>query len=562
MRSTSRNPQLDAMLEELVRAGPDGPPMAQKLEMVAFLRSHSPETAARLDRFLLEHIERLRSGLNATEETQNKLRALMEKLTAPAWHPALLLGVSETDFGPAAMVLDGHARLVVGIHEELDPEVLQVGDEVLLTGERNLIMAKSPFGNGRCGETAVFDRYTADGRLVLRHREEEILAHPSAALRQVALRQGDEVRFDRAAWLAFEKIERSQDSSFFLEETPRESFQDIGGLDQQIEELQRSIRLHLYHAELVKKYRLPRKKSVLLYGPPGTGKTLMARALANWLAQLSGSGRSRFMNIKPAALHSMWYGQSEANYREVFRIAREAGERDPEIPVVMFFDEIDAVGATRGHSWHRVDDRVLNAFMAELNGLEERGNVLVVGATNRLDVLDPALLRPGRLGDLQIRIPRPNRRAARDIFFKHLPADAPYAVDSRDAAGAREYVVEAALARLYASDSESELATITFRDGKRRTVRASDLINGAAIAGMAQTAAERACWREAQTGRGGITPEDLLEAVAEYFQTAAARLTPHNCREHLEDLPQDLDVVRVEPRIRRVARPHSFLNVA
>jgi len=562
MRSTSRNPQIEAMLEELVRFGEDAPAMAQKLELASALRAHSPEAAARLDRFLLEHIERLRGGLNATEQTQARLRALVEKLTAPAWHPALLLGLSDTAFGPAALVLDGHSRLVVGIADELDRDGLQVGDEVLLAAERNLIMAKSPFSHARCGETAVFDRYTADGRLVLRYREEEILVQPAAALRQVQLRAGDELRYHPQAWLALEKIERSQQSSFFLEDTPRETFQDIGGLDSQIQQLQRSIQLHLYHAELVKKYRLERKKAVLLYGPPGTGKTLMARALANWLAQLFGSGRSRFMNIKPAALHSMWYGQTEANYREVFRIAREAGESRPEIPVVMFFDEIDAVGATRGHSWHRVDDRVLNAFMAELNGLEERGNILVVAATNRLDVLDPALLRPGRLGDLQIHIPRPNRRAARDIFFKHLPEQAPYAVDSRDPKAARDYLVDAALSRLYSADGESELATITFRDGKRRSVRAGDLINGAAIAAIAQNAAERACWREAQTGRSGITLDDMLEAVAEYLQTAAARLTPENCREHLEDLPQDLDVVRVEPRVRRVARPHAFLNVA
>ncbi len=562
MPSAARTSQLEDMLRELLRVADNPADMARKLEAVAMLRAHSPEAAARVDSLLFEHIERLRSALSVAEQAQGKLRALVEKLTAPAWHPALLLGVAETAQGHAALVLDGHVRLVVGLHDEVDPDTLEVGDEVLLAGERNIILSKSPFTHRLCGETAIFDRYTGDGRMVLRYRDEEILVEPAAALRQVRLHAGDELRFHREAWLALEKVERSQDSSFFLEDTPRETFQHIGGLDGQIDLLKRSIRLHLYHADLVKKYRLERKKAILLHGPPGTGKTLMARALANWLAQLSKTGRSRFMNIKPAALHSMWYGQSEANYREVFRIARAAGEREPEIPVVMFFDEVDAVGATRGHSWQRVDDRVLNAFMAELNGLEERGNILVVAATNRLDVLDPALVRPGRLGDLLIHIPRPNRRAARDIFLKHLPPEAPYAVDSQDPQAAREHLVDAALTRLYSNDGESELAILTFRDGKRRPVRASDLINGAAIAGMAQSVKERACTREAETGVSGIRLEDMLDAVAEYMRTAAATLTPGNCREYLEDLPQDVDVVRVEQRIRRVARPHTFVNLS
>ena len=562
MRNSARGPQIEAVLAQLTQVGEGAPGTAQKLELLAMLRGLSPEVGERLDRALLEQIEQLGAGLRAAREAQAKLRGLVDKLTAPAWRPAVLLGLSETALGPAALVLDGHMRLVVGLAEGVDPSALAVGDEVLLANAENVLMAKSPFADWRGGETAAFDRRTEDGRLVLRYREEEIVVRAAASLAQDRLKPGQPVRFDREAWLAFETLERPHDSAFFLEETPRETFADIGGLDREIEQLQRVIRLRLEHPELVRKYRLVPRKAVLLHGPPGTGKTLMARALANWLATLSRSKRSRFMNIKPAALHSMWYAQSEANYREVFRVAREAGEQEPEVPVVMFFDEIDAVGATRGASWHRVDDRVLNAFMAELNGLEERGNILVVAATNRLDVLDPALLRPGRLGDLQIRIPRPDRRAAREIFLKHLPAEAPYQFDGRDPAAARETLVEAALARLFAGDGESEVATITFRDGSRRAVCARDLINGAEIARMAQSARERAGWREVQTGRGGVRLEDLLDEVADFFQTAAHLLTPANCRQHLDNLPQDLDVVRIEPRLRRTPAPHRFLNVA
>src|SRR5207249_1055134 len=182
-------------------------------------------------------------------------------------------------------------------------------------------------------------------------------------------------------------------------DTPSETFEQIGGLDKEIHSLLRSLRLHAFHRDTVGRYRLPPKKSVLLVGPPGNGKTMVARALANWLASQSESGRARFMNIKPSALHSMWYGMSEAQYRECFRVAREAGEQDPATPTVMFFDEIDAVGTARGSSILRVNDQVLAAFLAELAGLEKRGDVLVVAATNRRDAPHPALLRPGRLGD-------------------------------------------------------------------------------------------------------------------------------------------------------------------
>ena len=204
-----------------------------------------------------------------------------------------------------------------------------------------------------------------------------------------ALDEGDRVLWDSRLQMAFEKVDRPTESSFFLEDTPVQTFDDVGGLDTQIDKLKRSIRLRRQHPEVVRRYRLKQVRSVLMVGAPGTGKTLLARAFANWIAELSPSGRSRFMNIKPAALHSPWYAESEANYREIFRVAREAGRADPEVPVVMFFDEIDSVGSSRTPSSHRVNDRVLTALMTELDGLEDRGNILVLAATNRADALDP-----------------------------------------------------------------------------------------------------------------------------------------------------------------------------
>ena len=560
-RNATMDVQTALIVAQLQAFGEGAPPLEEKQRLLVEIRNHSAEVASRVDHLLLEHLQKLGSGLKEAQANQAKLRTLIEKLTSPPWHPAILLGLEDTGRGQAAMVLHGNMRRVVSIGDEVEAELLEVGDEVLLGSELNMLMARSPYARPACGQTAQFERYTQDRRLVLKARDEEVVVRAAGDLRDVELRTGDEVRYDSTAWIAYERLERSKGGHLFLEETPRETFADVGGLHHQISELQRSLQLHFYHPETVEKYRLQRKRAVLLFGPAGTGKTLIARALANWLAHLSPSGRSRFINIKPASLHSMWYGQTEANYREVFRVAREAGAQEPEVPVVIFFDEIDAIGAARGASIHRIDDRVLNAFMAELNGLEDRGNVLVVAATNRLDTLDPALARPGRLGDLMLRIPRPGRAAARDIFRKHLPLDIPYASNGHDSAAARDLLIDSAVSRIYSPNGDSQLATITFRDGKRRTVQARDLINGSEIAKIAQTAAERACLREAENGPGGVALEDLLSGVEEFFETAAQGLTPVNCRTHLDDLPQDMDVVRVDSVERKVRRPHSYLNM-
>jgi proteasome-associated ATPase len=288
---------------------------------------------------------------------------------------------------------------------------------------------------------------------------------------------------------------------------------------------------------------------------------MMARALARWLGDEAPGGRSRFLHIKPGALHSVWYSQSEANYREVFREAREEAVRNPGVPVVLFFDEVDAIGLTRGAGLARVDDRVLTSFMAELDGLEARGNVLVVAATNRRDALDPALLRPGRLGDLVLEIARPTMAAARAILERHLTPDMPYD-GANDAVDSRRDAIDAAVSRLYAPNGEGEVASILFRDGTRRAVFARDLASGAMLANIARTATERACLRELESGTGGIRREDVIEAVAGAIASGVAALTPSNCHAHLTGLPQDLTVARVEPTIRLPRRPHRFVTAA
>ncbi|MEW6741305.1 MAG: ATP-binding protein [Planctomycetota bacterium] len=542
--------------------GDGAPSPEEKMDMVRLIRGMSPEATAQLDQFFLSEHQRLWHGMKKVEAIQAELRAKIEELTSPPWPTAVFVAPVHQDGQRRALVTVGSTSRVVLVPGDLDLNELQAGDDVMLSAAMNALIGKAPVPVCPGGEVVAFERYTTDRRLVVRVRDEEYVVRAGRSLMGVTLRPGDLVRWDRSVSMAFEKLELPDGERLFLEETPSETFDDIGGLDGLIERLTGSIRLHRERRDLVHRYHLNGLRGVLFTGPPGNGKTLIARAIANWFAQISPTGRSRFMNIKPGGLNSMWYGQTEKNYRDAFAAARRAAEQDSDIPVVMFFDEIDSVATTRTMSLVRVDDRVLPAFMAELCGLEPRHNVLVIAATNRPDALDPAVVRPGRLGDAIYEVPRPNRVAARAIFAKHLPAGIPIAGADEIGEAAREAAIEAAIARIYAPNGAGDLATLACRDGRRRAVKARDLVSGAIIAQIAKGAAYRAAMRECQTGAVGVRTEDLLEMADEVFEQTARLLTPANCRGHLTSLPHDIDVASVEVTRRAQAREQRYLQVA
>jgi proteasome-associated ATPase len=559
-RTTPIDPSL---LEALLNFGDQALPFEEKLGLLVGIRENA-ESSRQLDHLLLEQLALKNQGLREAQAFHQKLQSILARFNEPPWHPATFLRCVSFPQGVRALVHHGHAPRLVALAEELDPGSFRVGQEVYLGRDLNLIIAASPEELRPIGETCHFQRKLSLQRILVKSRDEEMVAEAPPALLGASLRPGDPLLWNREARLVYERVERSEVSPFFLEETPRETFEDVGGLGSQIAEIQRSVLLHLTHADVVAKYRLRRVKSILMEGPPGTGKTLLAKALANWLAQLVPAGRSLFMNIKPGALHSVWFSQSEANYREVFQIARDAAARQPGAPVVMFFDELDSVGAARGGSYMRVHDNVTMALVAELDGLQDRGDILVIGATNRRESLDPALDRPGRMGDLILQVPRPNPRAAREILSKHLPRDIPYARNGHgdDWAATRSEIIDTAVSRIYSPNGEGQLATLVFRDGKRQPVGPSDLVNGAVLANVTRRAIERACVREVETGQSGVEMADLVQAIEEEFLAAGRVLTPQNCRQHLPGLPQDMDVVRVEPVVRRVRRPQRYLQEA
>lgn len=549
--SARRNNRIKKVLSLLQGPGRgrESDPIRQKLAIERLQAERAdPDASRELDQGLLNRIEFLELALGETQQIHKGLQAKLEAFTQPPLQVATLLSVDTRGPRPQAVVRPsgGNGRVVVNLHDDLPAESLLCGDEVCMNQDGNLVLRKSfaPMSEDS-SEVCAFEHWLDEKRLVVSSRDEKVVARScNGLIGDKNLKPGDLLTWDSELRLVRERLAQPKTSSLFIDGSPEETFEQVAGLGRELEPLFRKLELLEEHGLLAARYGVSRFGAMTLHGPNGCGKTLLARALANRLARRG--GESRFLSINPGSLLSQWYGQTERKMKETFAAAAEAANRDPSIPVVMFFDEIDALGLTRGGAHAHVDDRVLSAFLTELDGFHERSpNLFIVAATNRLDALDPALIRPGRLGDLVIRIPRPNRPAAGEILARHLSPEIPFHLNgSPDASTARESIIQRILARFYAPNADP-LAVIQFRDGKKKSVRTSDILSGAIIANAVRHAAENACHRELETGAEGIRYEDVEFALLDGLSKAAANLTPRSVRDHVSGLPNDRDIVEV-----------------
>jgi proteasome-associated ATPase len=415
----------------------------------------------------------------------------------------------------------------VSLHPDIDPSELDRGNEVVLNESLNVILARE--GEGQ-GEVVVLKELLDGGTraLVYGRADEERVAELSDALIGVKLRAGDTVLMESRTGLLIEKLERPEVEELVLEEVPDVTYADVGGLDDQIEAITDAVELPYLYRELYAEHKLPAPKGILLYGPPGCGKTLIAKAVANSLAkkvaEVTGNTntRSYFLNIKGPELLNKYVGETERQIRLVFQRAREKSEEG--VPVIVFFDEMDSLFRTRGTGISSdMESTIVPQLLAEIDGVETLKDVIVIGASNREDLIDPAILRPGRL-DVKIRIERPNETAAAQIFGRYLTPDLPLDADEvrtlggGDPAKATQAMIESTVAEMYRDDEENRFLEVTYQNGDKEVLYYRDFSSGAMIENIVRRAKKLAIKRAiAEEGRG-IRTQDLLDSIRQEYK--------------------------------------------
>jgi ATP-dependent 26S proteasome regulatory subunit len=551
----------------LAREAGHGPEV--QCERLQTLRARSPDAGRRLDLLLLTENARLRAGLEeahknmaAVKQTHLELAKEIRELKEPPWSLAAVQGVAEVpEEGRHVVVSDGGGhRVIKAAAKGVDLAALEVGDMVFLNREMNVIMGKWE-GTAQPGSTAYFEEYLDDDRLLVKHRDETFIARAAGRLSRGSLQTGDMLRFDRTSLIAYEKLDgwrrESNCRRFEVEEALDFRPDQVGGNEPQLERLLDSLTATLVSPDRAEAYGLSGRQSVLAYGPPGCGKTLMFRVAATRVQQLS-EKKCCLSVVKPGEWRASYVGETEQNIRGYFQWLAEKAQEEF---VVCVLDELDGIGRARGTTHDVYDDKFLAALLVEIDGFKERGNVALCGATNRRDLLDPALYE--RFSDVEIRVDRPKQRAAEQIFAIHLPESTPFSPNGQAAGETRREIVARAVSRLYAPNrQDNQLSVLKFRDNSTRIVCARDLISGRQIEQICRQARRLAYTREVRGGEPGMQTEDMEEAVSAALERMGTMLTPRNARIYLDDLPQDLDVVSVEPAAaRRVARrAHRYLT--
>ena len=424
-------------------------------------------------------------------------------------------------------MFSGGRKMRVALHPDIDPGILRKGNEVVLNESLNVVLVRD---GELAGEVVTLKEMLEDRRraVVFARADEERVVEICDDLVGVRLRAGDAVLMDTRTGLLIEKLPRPEVEELVLEEVPDITYADVGGLDTQIEAITDAVELPYLHRRLFAEYKLPAPKGILLYGPPGCGKTLIAKAVANSLAkkvaEVTGNSniRSYFLNIKGPELLNKYVGETERQIRLVFQRARE--KADEGVPVIVFFDEMDSLFRTRGTGISSdMESTIVPQLLAEIDGVEALRDVIVIGASNREDLIDPAILRPGRL-DVKIKIERPDQEAAAQIFSRYLTGDLPIEqaevdrLGGGDAHKATQAMIEVTVAEMYREDDDNRFLEVTYQNGDKEVLFYRDFASGAMIENIVRRAKKLAIKREIANEGQGVRTSDLLESIRQEYK--------------------------------------------